>query len=139
MGTSCLEQNAIVGMNGKEYRLHRKISGTCWQLEELKTGLLVTKEHRELLQMVANQQLTFPASIPASKHNLENPQVPEIAKLRRTYVLAVLDVPNSRKQMAPAINNVWKRVKQPTQPPGWASVYRWKSRFLQSKNDVGPP
>jgi putative transposase len=82
------------------------------------------------------QQLTFPASIPASKRGLDNPQVPEIAKLRRTYALAVLDVPNSRKKMEPAINDVWKRVKQPTKPPGWISVYRWKTRFLQSKNDV---
>ena len=67
---------------------------------------------------------------------MDNPQVPEIAKLRRTYVLAVLDVPNSRKQMEPAINDVWKRVKQPTKPPGWVSVYRWKNRFLQSKSDI---
>ena len=62
MGTSCLEQNAIVEIDGKEHRLHRKITDTCWQLEELKTGLLVTKEHNELLRMVAEQQLTFPAA-----------------------------------------------------------------------------
>jgi putative transposase len=136
MGTSCLEQNAIVEIDGKQHRLHRKITDTCWQLEELKTGQLVTKEHHELLQMVAKLQLTFPARIPASKRGLEDPLVPEIAKLRRTYVMAVLDVPNSRKQMEPAINDVWKRVKQPTKPPGWISVYRWKTRFLQSKNDI---
>ena len=136
MGTSCLEQNAIVAMDKKEYRLHRKISDTCWQLEELKTGLLVAKEHHDLLRMVADQQLTFPACVPLSKRGVDNPQVPEIAKLRRTYVMAVLDVPNSRKQMEPAINDVWKRVKQPTKPPGWISVYRWKIRFLQSKNDI---
>ncbi len=136
MGTSCLEQNAIVEINGKEHRLHRKITDTCWQLEELMTGLFVTKEHTELLRMVANQELTFPACVPLSKRGVDNPQVPEIAKLRRTYVLAVLDVPNSRKQMESAIKDVWKRVKQPTKAPGWISVYRWKTRFLQSKNDI---
>ena len=71
-----------------------------------------------------------------SKGNVNNSPIPEIAKLRRTYVLAVLDVPNSRKQMEPAINDVWQRVKQPSEPPGWVSVYRWKARFLQSKNDI---
>jgi len=136
MGTSCLEQNAIVEIGGKKHRIHRKITDTCWQLEELKTGLLVTKEHQELLRMVAKQQLTFPASIPVSKRGLDNPQVPEIAKLRRIYVMAVLKVANSRTQMEPAINDVWKRVKEPTRPPGWTSVYRWKTRFLQSKNDI---
>ena len=136
MGTACLEQNAIVEIDRKEYRLHRKITNTCWQLEELKSGLLVTKEHDELLRMLAKQQLTFPASITVSKGGVEYSQVPEIAKLRRTYVLAVLDVPNSRKQLEQAINNVWRRVKQPPKPPGWVSVYRWKIRFLQSKSDI---
>jgi putative transposase len=136
MGTSCLEQNAIVEIDGKEHRLHRKVSDTCWQLEESRTGLLVTKEHNELLQMVAKQQLTFPGSIPVSKRSVDYSQVPEIAKLRRTYVLAALDVPNSREQMEQAINDVWKRVKEPMKPPGWVSVYRWKTRFLKSKQDV---
>jgi putative transposase len=136
MGTSCLEQNAIVEIDGKDYRLHRKITDTCWQLEESKTGLLVTKEHNELLQMVAKQQLTFPSSIPVSKSGVENSQVPEIAKLRRTYVLAVIDVPNSRKQLERAINDVWRKVKRPTKPPGWVSVYRWKTRFQHAKGDV---
>jgi putative transposase len=136
MGTSCLEQNAIVEIDGKEHRLHRKITDTCWQLEELKTGLLVTKEHNELLRMVAKQQLTFPGSIPASQSGVNISQVPEIAKLRRTYVLAVLDVPNSRQQMEPAIIDAWKRTKQPAKPPGWVSVYRWKTRFLHSQKDI---
>src|ERR1035437_1794072 len=138
MVTSCLEQNAIVEIDGKEHRLHRKITDTCWQLEESKTGLLVTKEHNELLRMVAKQQLTFPGSIPVSKSGVHNSHAPEIAKLRRTYVLAVLDVPNSRQQMEPAIIDVWKRVKQPAKPPGWVSVYRWKTRFLKSKGDARP-
>jgi putative transposase len=136
MGTSCLEQNTIVELDGKQLRLHRKITDTCWQLEELKTGLLVTKEHHELLQLVAKQQLTFLGSIPARKSGVENTQIPDIAKLRRAYVLAVLEVPNSRKQMKQAINDAWKRLKQPMKPPGWVSVYRWKTRFLRSSNDA---
>ena len=27
-------------------------------------------------------------------------------------------------------------MKEPRKPPGWISVYRWKTRFLQSKNDI---
>lgn len=126
----------MVEIDGRKHRLHRKITETCWQLEELKTGLLVTKEHDDLLRMVAKRQLTFPGSIPMSKRSVNNSPIPEIAKLRRTYVLAVLDVPNSRKRMEPAINEVWKRLKQPSKAPGWVSVYRWKARFLQSKNDI---
>ena len=118
MGTSCLEQNAIVEIDGMEHRLHRKITDTCWQLEESKTGLLVTKEHDELLRMVAKQaKLTFPGSIPMNKTGVHSPNVPEIAKLRRAYVLAVLDVPNSRKQTEQAINDALERAKAAVEAP----------------------
>jgi putative transposase len=131
-----LEQNAVVEIDGRQHRLHRKINETCWQLEELKTGLLATKEHNELLRMVAKKQLAFPGTIPARNCCVRNAGIPEIAKLRRAYVIAVLEVPSSRKQMEQTINDVWKRLKQPTKPPGWVSVYRWKTRFLRSTNDV---
>src|ERR1035437_7586543 len=140
MGTCCLEQNAIVEIDGKEHRLHRKITDTCWQLEESKTGRIVTHEHNELLGMIVKQRLTFPGSVPACKcgptsFGLSTEDL-DTAKLRRSYVLAVLDVSNSRQQMEPAIIDVWKRVKQPAKPPGWVSVYRWKTRFQHSKGDV---
>ena len=136
MGTACLEQNAIVEIDGRKHRLRRKITDTCWQLEELRTGLLLTKEHDELLRMITKHQLTFPGSVSMSIGSVNCSPIPEIAKLRRTYVLSVLDVPNSRKQMETAINDVWKKVKEPSEPPGWVSVYRWKNRFLRSKNDI---
>jgi putative transposase len=105
-------------------------------LEAIGSGLFFTKEHNELLQMIADRRLTFPGSVPARKAGLDHSEVPEIAKLRRTYVRATLDVPNSRKALETAINDVWKRIKTPEKAPGWVSVYRWKNRFLQSQNDI---
>src|ERR1019366_7646215 len=51
MGTACLEQNAVVQIDGAEHRLLRKSTDTRWQLEDVGTGLFVAKEHSELLQM----------------------------------------------------------------------------------------
>jgi putative transposase len=136
MGTSSLEQNADVHIDGKEHRLHRKISDTCWQLEESKTGLLVVKEHNELLRMITRQNLTFPGTVPASKCGVHNPQAGETAKLRQAYARAVLDVPSSRKQLELAINDLWEKVKVPDKAPGYSTVLRWKKRLLQSSGDA---
>ena len=38
MGTSCLEQNAIVEIDGKEHRLHRKITG---EIKRARAALLM--------------------------------------------------------------------------------------------------
>ena len=105
-------------IEGKEHRFHRKISDTCWQLEEVRTGLLVAIEHNELLRMIAKQNLTFPGSVPASKCGVHNPEVGEIAKLRQAYARAVLNVPSSRKQLEIAINDLWKKTKVPEKAPG---------------------
>lgn len=136
MGTSRLEQNAVVHMEGKEHRLHRKISDTSWQLEEVKTGLLVSIEHNELLRMIAKQNLTFPGSVPASKYGVHNPQVGEVEKLRQAYARAVLNIPNSRKQLELAINELWKKTKLPEKAPGYSTVLRWKKRLIQSSGDT---
>jgi putative transposase len=139
MGTSSFEQGAIVHIDGREHRLDRKITDTCWQLEELKTRLVIQREHNDLLRMFADKTLTFPGSVPVSRcgpaNSLLSPQDDEVAKLRRVYVLGVLGVPNTRERMEPAINDVWKRVKMPEKPPSWVSVYRWKKVYIQGKED----
>jgi putative transposase len=59
-----------------------------------------------------------------------------LTKLRRSYVLAVLDTPNSRKPLEEATHATWRRLKSPKKAPGWVSVYRWKRSFLRAKGDA---
>jgi putative transposase len=59
-----------------------------------------------------------------------------LAKLRRSYVLAVLNTPNSRGPLEAAILGAWKRLKSPEKAPGWVTVYRWKRSFLSAKGDA---
>ncbi len=55
MATACLEQGAIVQIEGSEHRLSRKIDD-CWQLEQSKTGRIVEYEQHDLLRMVAERK-----------------------------------------------------------------------------------
>jgi putative transposase len=139
MATACLEQGAIVLIEGIEHRLSRKIDD-CWQLEQSKTGRIAEYEQQDLLRMVAERKLTFRGSVPVSRCGPANCDLSsgdlELAKLRRSYVLAVLNIPNSRNRLEGAIHDAWKRVRAPQRPPGWITVYRWKCRFLRANGDV---
>jgi putative transposase len=139
MATACFEQDALVQIEGSEYRLSREIDD-CWQLEQTKTGRIVEYTQRDLLRMAAEQTLTFPGSVSiyrggSASHDLSSSDV-ELTKLRRSYVLAVLDTPNSRKPLEEAIHATWRRLKSPKKAPGWVSVYRWKRSFLRAKGDA---
>ena len=61
MATACLEQGAIVQIEGSEHRLSRKIDD-CWQLEQSKTGRIVEYEQQDLLRMVAERKFDLPWS-----------------------------------------------------------------------------
>lgn len=139
MATACFELGAIVEIERSEYRLSRKIDN-CWQLEQTKTGRIVEYEQTDLLRMVADDSLRFPGSAPAHRCGLAHHGLSaadfQLAKLRRSYVLAVLNMPNTRQRLQDAVNGAWQRLKSPVEPPGYISVYRWKRRFLQSKGDI---
>jgi putative transposase len=139
MATACLELGAIVRIEGSEHRLSRKIDN-CWQLEQTKTGRIVEYEQSDLLRMVAVNSLTFPGVAPRNRcspaNNDPSAEDFELAKLRRSYVLAVLSTPNTRERLEEGIDHAWKRLKSPAAPPGYISVYRWKLGFLKSKGDI---
>lgn len=140
MGTASFEQGAIVRVNGVEHRLFRQIDHTFWQLEDVRTRCINTFSKHELWQMYADQTLTFPSTLPVSAihapiHVLA-PEDLEKAKIRRMYVLAILDVPNSRAPMGERIREVWLKLNKRETMPSHITVYRWKMRYLRSNCDI---
>ena len=90
MGTAAFERDAVVEIDGQKYRMLRKVSETCWQLEHTKTARISELEQEELLRMYADRKLRFAngvAGIGCGKAHIE---ISETAKLRRLYVLAAL-------------------------------------------------
>lgn len=94
MATACIEQGTVVQIEGSEYRLSRRIDD-CWQLEQSKTGRIVEYDQQDLLHRVAEQKLTLRGSMSVSRCGPANcdlsPADLELAKLRRSYVLAVIN------------------------------------------------
>ena len=60
MGTASLSKDTIVSISGREYCLLRKFDGFSWQLEDTRTGQILTYEETKLLQMYAEGVLKFP-------------------------------------------------------------------------------
>jgi putative transposase len=134
VGTSALHKNAVVHLEGSEYLLLRKISDSCWQLEDTKTKRIVERELTQLLREYATGKLTF-----VSQHGrLCGKAVASIspeARVRRLYVLAALKA-TTRAALDQAINDVWTKTNSPVTPPSYVTVYRWKARYITSGNDV---
>src|ERR1700733_5503558 len=131
MGTSAFQRGAVVRIDGSEFRLSRKVS-TAWQLENIKTGQYVEYEHEKLLQLFVDLKLVFVTAdtvpSPVQVIDLSTEQM-EIAKVRRMYVHAVLELPKTPEKMAPAILGIWNKCNQPKRQPGWVTVYRWEKRY----------
>ena len=117
MGTAAFERDAVVEIDGQKYRLLRKVSETCWQLEHTSTARISELEQEQLLRMYADRKLRFANGVAGIGRGKAHIEISETAKLRRLYVLAALktDTLNDLKQ---AISKVWRKTNRPDQPPG---------------------
>ena len=66
MGTAAFERDAVLEIDGQKYRMLRKVSNTCWQLEHSRTARISELEQEELLRLYADRKLTFVNSTSAS-------------------------------------------------------------------------
>lgn len=136
MGTAAFERDAIVAIDDQTYRMLRKVSDSCWQLEHTKTARIREVEQEQLLKMYADRKLTFVNSSKLSGRSQKTPiEISETAKLRRLYVLAALKT-DTLTDLRQAIADVWRKTNRSDKPPVVASVYRWKKRFLESGSDI---
>jgi putative transposase len=136
MGTAAFERDAIVAIDDQTYRMLRKVSDSCWQLEHTKTARIREVEQEQLLKMYADRKLTFVNSSKLSGRSQKTPiEISETAKLRRLYVLAALKA-DTFTALRQAISAVWRKTNKPRRAPGYVSVYRWKKRFLESGSDI---
>src|SRR5580698_7225957 len=140
MSVSSFEKGTLIRLDGMEHRLVRKITETCWRIENTKTERTLELEDEVLLRKYVDGNLTFvgsrgaidirPAHLPISSEELE------IAKVRRMYVLAALNVPNTRAQLTRVIAETWDKLKRPEKSPGWVTVYRWKRRYVLAGSNI---
>lgn len=139
MGACAFEKNALVKIDGAEHRLLSKISSTCWQLQNTRTGSFAQFEENELLIKYDDKTLVFPSSgnvIHCGPANLSmSSQDHEIAVLRLTYVREALKVSNSRTSLERVIADLWNKIKIPDTAPSYSTVYLWKRRYQAANGD----
>jgi putative transposase len=140
MGIAMLRSGSHVTLKDRKYRLYRKISNTLWQLEDVNSSRIIEATVDQILRWHANGSLTMAAAQIATDRKFTTTHVTgpefEAAKVRRAYVLAVLNVPSTREPMEAAIGEVWNRLKKPEAKPAYNTVYIWKTRFLRSNHDI---
>lgn len=140
MVTNCFQINTRVRLDGTEYRFHRLVQGSVWQLEKESTGEIIQKDRHVLLRMLEEGRLAF---LPNDNVVPVGPLYPDVlsaefehAKLRRLYVKAVQGLPKSKAVFEPAIQRTWSELKDPAEPPSFTSVYRWLTRFERADHDI---
>lgn len=142
MSGSAFQQGAQIQLEGKCYILLRKLDPDLWQTEEALTKRIEVFTHHQLLSLYAEGKLTFSTSassqLPSGKKNPVDysQQHWAAAKMRRAYVMAVIDLPGTRARITRVIEDVWQKLRQPERPPNAATVLRWKGEFQRASGDI---
>jgi putative transposase len=142
-------------MSGREFKLNQEITTGLWQAQELRTGRFHEFSIQALQESYAEGKLIFVGDSNISikvdeilkekskklSHKAEGPYW-EKAKMRRLYVKAVENLPNTESLMKTAIQEVWKKLNKDREPsqvttvPNWTSVTRWKKKYLANGKDA---
>jgi len=143
MSTSCFAKGAVVEIDGRPHELIGKLDGTTWQLCELRTKRVTELTDEALRKAYAHGSLKFAIKEPLQATTRQTParvdfsqEQWEKAKVRRAYVMAVLDLPGHKPKILPIINETWEKLRKPEKPPGLTSVLRWKKRFINAGRDI---
>jgi len=83
MGTAAFERDSVVEINSEKYRVLRKVSDTCWQLEHTKTARISELEPEQLLKMYADRKLRFANAVGGTGSGIAHIEISETARLRR--------------------------------------------------------
>lgn len=144
MSTTAFQANTQFEIEGKTFRLIRKLEADLWQAEEFRTKRIHEFQERDLQALYVQRKLCFissdKAALASSKKLITvasySEQQWEAAKIRRAYVLATLDLPNSVSRLIPVINETWGKLRNPEKAPHAITVIRWKNNFLKAGRDM---
>ncbi|CAG4915572.1 Mu transposase C-terminal domain-containing protein [Paraburkholderia gardini] len=143
MGTSSFRAGVHIRIDGIEGTLFRKLDDETWQIEDKHTRRIREYRQGDLLALYQSGKLVFSVR---PEGNFRRPYLPEahadkaawdIAKIRRQYVLAVMDMPSLGQQTKDVIHRTWEKLKnKPTKCPSEITVWRWKVRYLKAGRDI---
>jgi putative transposase len=143
MSTSTFTEGTVVEIDNRLYKLLRKIDADTWQAEESRAKRISEFTALALRTLYAEGQLTFyceqaTAQLPPQRNALADfrPEQWDMAKTRRAYVTAVLDLPATESRIVRVIQEVWEKIRQPFKAPNPVTVLRWKKKYTQAGRDI---
>jgi putative transposase len=142
MSTSTFTEGTVVEIDNRLYKLLRKIDADTWQAEESRTKRISEFTALALRELYAEGQLKFyseaAAQLPPDRNALADfrPEQWDLAKTRRAYVTAVLDLPATKSRLVQVIQEVWEKIHQPSKAPHPVTVLRWKKQYTQAARDI---
>lgn len=146
MGTAAFQQGSKIEIDGKTFSLQRKVTDQLWQVEDARTKRIVEFSDEQLREYYCRGKLRFvnehlshlecATSSGAITYRDIPPEAWEVAKVRRAYVSAVLDMPSTKAAVTPIIREVWQKLGTQAKAPGATTVLRWKSAYLAAGSDI---
>lgn len=152
MSISYFQKGAIVKMDGSQFEMKRELDAGLWQLESLKTGRIVEHTIDQLRGMYVAGKLIFfdDRRLPKIKEQmtpgLSQRTIPvpasvteenwNSAKLKRHFILAVIDLPTTQNVMEQAIRQAASKIGGNIKVPHWVTVSRWKKTYLRNGKNI---
>jgi putative transposase len=142
MSTSTFTEGTVVEIDSRLYKLLRKIDADTWQAEESRTKRISEFTALALRTLYADGQLKFYCERTAAMARERSavvefrPEQWDMAKTRRAYVTAVLDLPATESRIVRVIQEVWEKIRQPFKAPNPVTVLRWKKKYTQAGRDI---
>lgn len=144
MGKSVFKAGVEVDINGKTYLLLRKLDADLWQLEEERNKRIHEYSGTELRDMYGKGELIFNGGFANSlktrgpgKHyeDISDEQWAD-AKVRRTYVLAILGLQCTKRLLKRSIDQTWESLGSKGKSPSVSAVLRWRVEYVGSGQDI---
>jgi len=144
VGASVFQAGASIAIEGKTYVLLRTVEKDTWQIEESRSKRIIEHSIYNLQRMYAEGKLTFESNEvnPRTGAKADRlivsypPEAWRIAKIRRAYVVAIMDLASNREYLRPLIQDVWEKEQKPADVPHVSTVLRWKKKYLSSGQDI---
>jgi putative transposase len=143
MVTSAFQQGSKIRFDNKCYILLRKVTDDLWQIEDSSTKRIHEYTDDQLRSFYASGKLTFTNSNAKYYQSNDNQNYLHIsdeqfeqAKIRRAYVKAILNSPNTLDKLTPVIREIWEKIGKPDTAPNPVTVFRWKTKYIKAGNDI---
>ncbi len=143
MGTATIRAGVRAALDGVEYKFKRKVDGHIWQLEDTRSLRITEFKSSTIRELFQSGRLVFESSRYSISSRGDGPKLSDLsdeqlaeAKIRRMYVLAIIEYPNTQSAIRDPIQSVAENLGTKDRCPSPATVLRWKRRYIDSGNDI---